>query len=577
MLARILHQPDSMEYAMDWDKTRREFNWEDARLAELHPLQGGGINIFHEVVGHHVDTEHADQTALRWLAKDGTAKDFTYRDLDDLAGQFAGVLKDLGVERGERVFTLLGRVPELYVSALGTLRAGSVFCPLFSAFGPEPILSRVGPGDGRVLVTTARLYTRKVLPIRDQLPDLAHVLIVGDDAVDGCHNLSALMEAAEPSATVPMDPEEMALLHFTSGTTGKPKGAVHVHAAVLAHKLTGRWVLDLKPGEIFWCTADPGWVTGTSYGILAPLALGATLVIDQAEFDAKRWYGILQDQAVAVWYTAPTAIRMLLKMGLDIAKQYDLSHVRHVLSVGEPLAPDGVAFGEELVGVPFHDTWWQSETGAIMIANLPGQPVRPGSMGKPVPGIQAAVVERDGDRVQVLDDPAAEGELALRVGWPSMFRTYLHNKERYDRCFVDGWYLTGDLAKRDADGYFWFVGRADDVFKSSGHLIGPFEVESALVEHPDIAEAAVIGKPDPVAGSIVKAFLVGRPGVTVDKALERSVRGHARKRLGPAVAPREVEFVDHLPHTRSGKVMRRLLKARELGLPEGDISTLETP
>jgi acetyl-CoA synthetase len=562
---------------MDWDKARREFNWEDARVDELHPLQDGGINIFHEVVGHHDGTERADQTALRWLAKDGAVKDFTYRDLDDLAGRFAGVLKGLGVARGERVFTLLGRVPDLYVSALGTLRAGSVFCPLFSAFGPEPIESRVGPGDGRVLVTTARLYTRKVLPIRDKLPDLAHVLIVGEEAVDGCHNLSVLMEAAEPAATVSMDPEEMALLHFTSGTTGKPKGAVHVHAAVLAHKLTGRWVLDLKPGDIFWCTADPGWVTGTSYGILAPLALGATLVIDQAEFDAKRWYSILQDQAVAVWYTAPTAIRMLMKMGLDIAKQYDLSHVRHVLSVGEPLAPDGVAFGEALVGVPFHDTWWQSETGAIMIANLPGQPVRPGSMGKPVPGIQAAVVERDGDRIQVLDDPTAEGELALRMGWPSMFRTYLHNKERYDRCFVDGWYLTGDLAKRDTDGYFWFVGRADDVFKSSGHLIGPFEVESALVEHPDIAEAAVIGKPDPVAGAIVKAFLVVRPGATIDKALERSVRGHARKRLGPAVAPREVEFVDHLPHTRSGKVMRRLLKARELGLPEGDTSTLETP
>lgn len=562
---------------MDWDRLREDFDWERARGDELHPFPDGGINLFHEAVGHHVAEGRGAQVAMRWLGKDGSRQDLTYSDLDDLAGRFAGVLESLGTSRGDRVFTLLGRVPELYVAALGTLRAGRVFCPLFSAFGPEPIASRVGPGDGRVLVTTPRLYQRKVAPIRDQLPQLEHVLLVGDDTLDGCEALAPRLAAATPLPTASMDPEDMALLHFTSGTTGKPKGAVHVHAAVLAHKLTGRWVFDLHPGDVYWCTADPGWVTGTSYGIVAPLALGATLVIDEAEFDGPRWYGILEREKVAVWYTAPTAIRMLMKMGLEVARDFDLSSVRHALSVGEPLAPDGVAFGEVLLGTPFHDTWWQSETGAIMIANLPGQPVRPGSMGKPVPGITAAIVEHDGDdRLEVLADDA-EGELALRPGWPSMFRTYLHNDERYQRSFKDGWYLSGDLAKRDADGYYWFVGRADDVFKSAGHLIGPFEVESALVEHPDIAEAAVIGKPDPVAGAIVKAFLVVRPGVTVDAALERSVRGHARKRLGPAVAPREVTFVDSLPHTRSGKVMRRLLKARELGLPEGDTSTLENP
>ncbi len=561
---------------MDWDELRARFDWDRARAEELHPLPDGGINLFHEAVGHHLREGRADQVALRWLSKSGEVRDHTFRDLDDAAARFAGVLDALGTTRGDRVFTLLGRVPELYEAALGTLRGGRVFCPLFSAFGPEPIRSRVGPGDGRVLVTTPKLYQRKVAPIRDQLPQLAHVLLVGDEALDGCVALGPLMRDATPADTASMQPEDMALLHFTSGTTGKPKGAVHVHAAVLAHKLTGRWVFDLHPGDVYWCTADPGWVTGTSYGIVAPLALGATLIIDEAEFDAPRWYQTLQDQRVQVWYTAPTAIRMLMKMGLEAAAEYDLSTVRHACSVGEPLAPDGVAFGEALLGTPFHDTWWQSETGAIMIANLPGQPVRPGSMGKPVPGIEAAIVEHDGDTLQVLEH-GAEGELALRPGWPSMFRTYLHNEERYQRCFKDGWYLSGDLAKRDDDGYYWFVGRADDVFKSAGHLIGPFEVESALVEHPDIAEAAVIGKPDPVAGAIVKAFLVVRPGVTADEALERSVRGFARKRLGPAVAPREVAFVDHLPHTRSGKVMRRLLKARELGLPEGDTSTLETP
>jgi len=561
---------------MDWDALRASFDWDRAREEELHPLADGGINIFHEAVGHHAQGVRASQEALRWIGKSGEVRSFTYSELDEGAGRFAGVLDALGTARSDRVFTLLGRVPELYLTALGTLRAGRVFCPLFSAFGPEPVRSRVGPGGGKVLVTSARLYKRKVAPIRDKLPDLEHVLLVDDEPVEGCRNLSGLLAAADPMQTVSMDPEEMALLHFTSGTTGKPKGAVHVHAAVLAHKLTGRWVFDLHPGDIYWCTADPGWVTGTSYGILAPLALGATLIIDEAEFNGLRWYQLLQDHRVQVWYTAPTAIRMLMKLGLEAAGDFDLSTVRHALSVGEPLAPDGVEFGRQLLGTPFHDTWWQTETGAIMVANLPGQPVRPGSMGKPVPGIEAAVVgEVDGHLVVLGEDE--EGELALRPGWPSMFRTYLHNEERYLRSFRDGWYLSGDLARRDADGYFWFVGRSNDVFKSAGHLIGPFEVEAALVEHPDISEAAVIGKPDPVAGAIVKAFLVARPGVGVDSALERSVRGFARKRLGPAVAPREVEFVDALPHTRSGKVMRRLLKARELGLPEGDTSTLENP
>ncbi|MCA9566296.1 MAG: acetate--CoA ligase [Myxococcales bacterium] len=562
---------------MDGDGLRTTFAWEDARSAELHPLDGERINIFHEAVGHHVEEGRGQDLAIRWLGRDGSTRDLTFAELDDLAGRFAGALRDLGVGRGDRVFTLLGRVPDLYVAALGALRNGSVFCPLFSAFGPEPVRSRVGPGKGRVLVTTAQLYERKVAPVRGELPDLEHVLLVGEGTAEGCVPLAPLMETATPAPTVPMDPEEMALLHFTSGTTGRPKGAVHVHAAVLAHRMTGRWVLDLHAGDVFWCTADPGWVTGTSYGIVAPLALGATLVVDEADFDGPRWLRILEEQRVAVWYTAPTAIRMLMKLTPEQLGEHDLSSVRHACSVGEPLAPDGVAFGETLLGTPFHDTWWQTETGAIMIANLPGAPVRPGSMGRPVPGVVAAVVERTEGGVRPIDTPDVEGELALRAGWPSMFRMYLDNPERYGKSFADGWYLSGDLARRDGDGFFWFVGRADDVFKSAGHLIGPFEVESALVEHPDVGEAAVIGKPDPIAGSIVKAFLVLRPGVEGDAGVERSIRAHARKRLGPAVAPREITFVDHLPHTRSGKVMRRLLKARELGLPEGDTSTLENP
>jgi acetyl-CoA synthetase len=368
----------------------------------------------------------------------------------------------------------------------------------------------------------------------------------------------------------------MALLHFTSGTTGAPKGAVHVHEAVVAHHITGRYALDLHPGDVFWCTADPGWVTGTSYGIIAPLTNGVASLVDEAEFDAERWYRTLQEQRVTVWYTAPTAIRMMMKAGTDLVAKYDTSALRFLASVGEPLNPEAVVWGQAAFGRPFHDNWWQTETGGIMIANFVSMKVRPGSMGRPLPGVEAAIVRRIGDdRVEAVEQPDVQGELALRPGWPSMFRGYLGEPARYRKCFVGGWYLSGDLARRDADGYFWFVGRADDVIKTSGHLIGPFEVESVLMEHPAVAEAGVIGKPDPVAMETVKAFVSLKTGWTETPELRRALLAHARARLGAVVAPKEIEITRSLPKTRSGKIMRRLLKARELGLPEGDTSTLE--
>jgi acetyl-CoA synthetase len=353
---------------------------------------------------------------------------------------------------------------------------------------------------------------------------------------------------------------------------------------VVAHHATSAFALDLRPGDVFWCTADPGWVTGTSYGIIGPLTRGVTVVTDAGDFDARRWYQILADNRVTVWYTAPTAIRMLMRSGSELPGHYDLSALRHVVSVGEPLNPEAVGWGVKALGLPIHDTWWQTETGAIMISNYPGMPIRPGSMGRPMPGVEAAILELGDDdragvengRVRVVTDPEVSGELALRRGWPSMFRGYLNDEARYEKCFADGWYLTGDLACRDADGYFWFVGRADDVIKSAGHLIGPFEVESALMEHPSVVEAGVIGKPDPIAGEIVKAFVTLRPGYAADEQTRRQLIAFGRRRLG-SLAPKEIAFDQNLPHTRSGKVMRRLLKARELGLPEGDLSTVESP
>jgi acetyl-CoA synthetase len=354
-----------------------------------------------------------------------------------------------------------------------------------------------------------------------------------------------------------------------------PKGAIHVHKAILTHYMTGKYVLDFHPGDVFWCTADPGWVTGISYGMIAPLAHGVTNIIDEADFDAERWCRILEEQQVTVWYTAPTAIRRLMRLGIEPRKQYNLSHLRLIHSVGEPLNPEAVTWGLKALGLPIHDNWWQTETGGIMIANFASMEIRPGSMGRPLPGIEAAIVHKANGSAEVVEEPCVEGDLALKPGWPSMFRGYLHDEARYQQCFKGGWYITGDLARRDADGYLWFIGRADDIIKTSGHMVGPFEVESALLEHPAVAEAGVIGKPDPLIGELVKAFVSLKPGFEPSEALKLDIIGFARVKLGSAVAPKEIEFNQNLPKTRSGKIMRRLLKARELGLPEGDVSTLE--
>ena len=565
----------------DYAAFRSGFSWEAAR-GDLEGLPGGGLNIAHEAVDRHAAGERKDHIALRWLGKNGAIQDFSYAKLRDLSNRFANVLRQLEVGAGERVYILTGRLPELYIAALGAWKNRSVVCTLFSAFGPEPIRARMALGDARVLVTTPTLYQRKIVPVLNLLPGLRHVLLVGGGdegaAIEDTLDFAQLLgQADEQFSIATTDPEEPALLHFTSGTTGTPKGAVHVHQAVVTHHATGKSVLDLHPEDVFWCTADPGWVTGTSYGIIAPLSNGVTSIVDEADFDAERWYQIIEQHRVSVWYTAPTAIRMLMKTGLAPLAGRKFPALRYLASVGEPLNPEAVRWGVTAFGLPFHDNWWQTETGGIMIANFPALDVRPGSMGMPVPGIDAAIVRHNADgSVDRIDQPGVEGELALRPGWPSMFREYLNEPERYGKCFAGGWYLTGDLARRDADGYFWFVGRKDDVIKTSGHLIGPFEVESVLMEHPAVAEAGVIGKPDPVALEVVKAFVALKAGYEPSDALKKDIMAHARKRLGAAVAPKEIDFQQSLPKTRSGKIMRRLLKARELGLPEGDVSTLES-
>ncbi|MDP1784955.1 MAG: acetate--CoA ligase [Sulfuricurvum sp.] len=567
-------QPNLLDYV----KERESFTWEDV-ADQLDGLPSGGLNIAHEAIDRHANGPLADKTALIWLGERGERKCYTFADMKIQSAKFANVLTTLGFSKGDRIFTLSTRLPELYIAAIGILKNRSVMCPLFSQFGPEPILQRLKRGDAKALLTTQALFDKKVRPLLGELPELRTVFLIDaqEDESDQVRSLKRLMESASDTYEIlPTDPEDMSILHFTSGTTGMPKGVVHVHKAIYTHWISGQYVLDLHASDIYWCTADPGWVTGTSYGIITPWLHGVTNVVDEAEFDAVRWYSTLQNERVSVWYTAPTAIRRLMRLNSEPTKEYDLSPLRLIQSVGEPLNPEAVIWGMEKLKMPIHDNWWQTETGGIMISNFLSQQIRPGSMGRPLPGIEAGIVHHNDDgTVTEVTEPLKEGELALKPGWPSMFRGYLHDDERYAKSFIGGWYLSGDLAYKDEDGYFWFVGRSDDIIKTSGHMVGPFEVESTLMEHPSVAEAGVIGKPDPMIGQLVKAFVSLRAGYEATEELRRELIGFGRKRLGSAVAPKEIEFIENLPKTRSGKIMRRLLKSREMGLPEGDISTLE--
>ena len=569
------HRPANM---LNYQKSYEDFKWHKARAM----IRGykNGINIAYEAVDRHVEDGFGGQDALIFLDKKKTRKVLSYTQLQQMSNRFANLLKSVNVEYGDLLCSLTDRVPVLYAAVIGCLKSGVVFSPLFSAFGPEPIKARLSIGGATALLTSGTIYKKKIAAWRNECPSLKTVLLYQcegecpSDCIDVDHVLETQSDQFDICST---DPEDKALIHFTSGTTGTPKAVVHVHDAVTYHKYSGYYALDIHPKDVYWCTADPGWVTGISYGVISPLCNRATLIVDNAEYDANRWYSILEQENVNIWYTAPTAIRMLMKAGNELCEQYDLSDLRFLASVGEPLNPEAVVWSQKHLGKVFHDNWWQTETGGIMLANFMSENVKPGSMGRPLPGIQARIVRVDeqGEVVE-LSKPNETGELAFKKGWPSMFRDYLHESKRYRACFNGDWYLSGDLAYKDQDGYYWFVGRRSDLIKSSGHLIGPFEIESVLLEHPAVAEAGVIGVPDAIAGELVKAFVALKIGYEDAPALRQSIMAHARKKLGPALAPREIRVKQNLPKTRSGKIMRRLLKARELGLPEGDISTLES-
>ena len=555
----------------DYERTYERFNWKDWEK-ELAWFEDGKINAAYNAVDRHVDTWRKNKIALYWEADDGTQKKYTFEDVAMASNKMGNILKDFDVDRGDRVFIFLPRIPELFFSFLGILKIGAIAGTLFSAFQEQALQDRLENSDAKVLITNSELKPR-VDKIRKKLPNLKHILVVDTESFTKTFNhASAELHISH------MDPDDFAFMLYTSGTTGKPKGIVHGHGAVIQQYLTAKWVLDLKDEDTYWCTADPGWVTGIAYEILGSWACGVTSVIFAGRFDPKRWYQILEKYRITIWYTAPTAIRMLMPKGAKLVKQFDFSSLRHMCSVGEPLNPEAITWAISAFGMPFHDTWWQTETGAMCIVNFPCMDIKIGAMGKPFPGLKAAIVDDNGKALQ----DNQEGNIALKPGWPSMMRTVWRRPQKYKSYFVNNWYITGDRGMQDKDGYFWFIGRADDVIKTSGERVGPFEVESALVAHPAVVEAGVIGKPDPLRGEIIKAFVVLQSdqqaaisNKKVGDKLKEELSQFVKKHLAGHAYPREIEFIDKLPKTRSGKIMRRILKAKEMGLPVGDTSTLE--
>ena len=558
----------------DYEQRRRDFDWGIAER-ELGYRPGDPVNIGWYCSDRVCQLGQGHKLALLWEDFQGRCKFYSFDDLRLLSNTFAAFLLDLGLVPGERVCLFLDRVPELYLGFVGALKMGGIVQPLFSAFGEESLHTRLDDA-GTAAIVTQRKHLGKVRRIRGTLPALRHVIVVDAPASalkDGETSL-ALHELPRVQTfdSYPSTPDTASVLHYTSGTTGKPKGAQHVHYSVVSQYLTAKWVLDLRPDDIYWCNADPGWVTGTSYGIIGPWSNGTTQVVLDSGFSAERWYRFIEKHRVTVWYSAPTAIRLLMREGTDLVRRFDLKSLRHLASVGEPLNPEAVLWSQEAFGRMFHDTFWQTETGCIVITNLPGMPIKPGSMGRPFPGITATVV--DPKTFEPVSDSGRVGLIALRPGWPSMMRAYWNNPEGYAAKFRNGWYLCGDRATIDRDGYFWFVGRDDDVINTGGHLVGPFEIESALLEHPAVAESAAVAKPDPVNMEVVKAFVTLKPGFEPSDDLELEIMNVVRRRLSPLAMPQEIEFVASLPKTRSGKIVRRVLRAKEFGEPLGDLSTI---
>lgn len=559
-----------------YEERLKNFDWKIAEK-ELEYNEGDNINIGWYCSDRICQQGKADKIALKWEGLGGVEKQYTFNEIRLRSNTIASYLKDLGIKNEDRVCLFMDKIPELYVGFLGILKLGAIAQPLFSAFGDESLHVRLDNAQTTAILTQ-RKHVSKVRKILDQMPYMKHIIVVDWDGKKELKEREVAFnmdeaEQVENFEVFPTKAESPSVLHYTSGTTGQPKGVKHVHYSLISQYLTTKWVLDLQDDDIYWCTADPGWVTGTSYGIIGPWSMGITQCVLDTGFSAESWYKFIAKHKVTVWYSAPTAIRSLMKAGDDLVKAHDLSSLRHLASVGEPLNAEAVIWSEKVYGLPFLDTYWQTETGSMMLTNYPGMKIKPGSMGKPFPGITATVL--DTETFEPITETGKIGLIGFKPGWPAMMRTYWRNEETYQKKFQNGWYLPGDRAYIDQDGYYWFVGRDDDVINTGGHLVSPFEVESALLEHEAVAESAVVAKPDDVNMEVVKAFVTLKPGYEANDELELKIMNFIRKKLSPLAMPQEIEYLDKLPKTRSGKIMRRLLHAQEWGEEIGDISTLE--
>lgn len=543
----------------DWNDVDKYFTW----------YETGKVNMVYEAIDRHVAEGNGNKKALIYTDSIGEVQ-YTYADLQKRSCQFANGLKSLGISKGDRVFIFLPRSPELIIALLGIVRIGAIAGPLFEAFMEEAVKDRLQDSGAVAIVThSSLLYRLKT----NELPALKHVIILDaeEKTADNQVSYHDLLNVSEEYTIEWVDREDGMLLHYTSGSTGKPKGVLQIHDAMRHQLIAGKWVYDFREGDIYWCTADPGWITGTSAGIWSPFLNGVTVILRGGRFKPADWYATLEKYKVNVWYSAPTAFRMLMGEGDLLPKQYDFSRLRHILSVGEPLNSEVVRWGLDIFKHRIHDTWWMTETGSVICANYRSMPIRLGSMGKPLPFITLSIINDTGNEV----GPNIVGSLAIKAPWPAMMKKIWNNDGKYQEYFLNGWFVTGDSAYKDEDGYFWFEGRVDDVINTSGERVGPFEVESKLIEHPAVAEAGVIGVPDPLRGEVIKAFISLRTGYMESEELKEEIRKFVKEGLAAHAAPRIIEVIDKLPKTRSGKIMRRVLKAWELGLPTGDLSTME--
>ena len=536
-------------------------------------IRNNQFNIGHICTRQQCEDGLGDKVAMRWISQHGERSTFTFSDLDAQSSRFANALQALGFRKGDVLFTYLPKVPEQFFALLGALKLQLITGTLFSNFGEEALLDRLGDAKAKCVVTKQSLL-RKILRISARLPELRYIILIdgNEEPSDVILHYAAITESASSDFNTPItDPDAPSIVHYTSGSTGKPKGVLHRHGSILHQAGTAQNVFNLRSDDLFWCTADQGWVTGTSYGIIGPWSLGVTQMHYGGAYDGAEWFDLLEKERITVWYTAPTALRMLMREAPDIFNNRNLSALKYVFSVGEPLNPEVIRWARRNFNKDIYDTWFQTETGGIMITNLPGLDIRPGSMGKPVEGIEAAIISDDGKPV----GDGEQGNLCIKPDWPSQFVTYLNNDEVYRQKFKNGYYYSGDTAYRDKDGYYWFMGRSDDVINTAGHLISPFEVESALLEMDEVAESGVIGAPDELLFEKVVAFVHLHKQYEWSMSLELKLRLHVSNKVSSVATPQEIIVVESIPKNKSGKIMRRVLKAGYLGTDAGDTSTLE--